>query len=193
MGTRTGGIFILAGFVPLTYLYSIPSSLPLTLIVTSSRLHGVVWYSQSISMPAFIRIVLYLSSVTNKKYLEVVKASFVFYSLWNLDMFRSVIPNICLNVTTLQALALDYLIALYPFVLILSSYFLIVLCDRRISFVVTVLTPFIKVLAIFRKSWDIRTSVLDSFATFFLLSYNKVLSVTIDILRPTQNLSAWVN
>jgi hypothetical protein len=46
--------------------------------------------------------------------------------------------------------------------------------------------PFNKVLATFRKSWDIRTSVLDSFATFFLLSYIKILNVTTDVLIPTQ-------
>ena len=38
----------------------------------------------------------------------------------------------------------------------------------------------------FRRSWDIRTSVVNSFATFFYLSYIKVLSVTTDLLVPTQ-------
>ena len=38
----------------------------------------------------------------------------------------------------------------------------------------------------FRRSWDIRTSVIDSFSTFFLLSYIKVWSVTTDLLAPTQ-------
>ena len=116
------------------------------------------------------------------EYLNVIKTMSVFYSLWNLDLFRSILPNICLNVTTLQALALEYLIALYPFILILFTYLLIVLYDRRIAFIVAVW----KVLTVFRKSWDIRTSVLDSFATFFLLSYNKVLSVTADVLIPTK-------
>ena len=106
--------------------------------------------------------------------------------MWNLDLFRSILPDICLNVTTLQALALEYLIALYPFVLILISYFLIILYDKQASVIVTIWKPFNKVLTKFRKSWDIRTSVLDSFATFFLLSYIKVLSVTADILIPTQ-------
>ena len=35
-------------------------------------------------------------------------------------------------------------------------------------------------------SYDIRTSVIDSFATFFLLAYNKVLNVTTDLLMPTR-------
>ena len=91
-----------------------------------------------------------------------------FYSFWNLEMFRSVIPDICLNVTTLQALALEYLVSLYPFVLILFSYFFIELYDRKVTFIVTVWKPFHKVLTIFRRFWDVRTSVVDSFATFLL-------------------------
>ena len=176
--------FILAGFVPLTVFYLF--ILAFNINVTSSRLYGVVWYSQVMSMPAFMRIVLFAYKVKDTEYLKAAKAGLVFYSLWNLEMFRSVIPNICLNVTTLQALSLEYLIALYPFVLILFSYFLIVLHDRRVAFIVTIWKPFKKVLTIFHKSWDIHTSVLDSFATFFLLSYIKILSVTFDILTPTK-------
>jgi hypothetical protein len=153
--------------------------------MTSSRLYGVVWYSQFMSSPAFIRIIL-LNFSKDMKHLAVAKVGFAFYSVWNLDIFRSILPNICLNVTTLQALTLEYLIAFYPFVLILISYVLIVLYDKRVPVIVTIWKPFNKVLTTFRKSWDIRTSVLDSFATFFLLSYNKILSVTADILIPTQ-------
>ena len=91
-------------------------------------------------------------------------------------MLRSVIPDICLNVTTIQALALDYLPALYPFLLILISYFLIELYDRKIACIVKIWKPFHIVLTFFRKSCDIRTSVIDSFATFFLLSNIKILS-----------------
>ena len=80
---------------------------------------------------------------------------------------------------------MDYLIALYPFVLILLSYLFIELHDRWISVVVIIWKPFHKVLSTFRKSWNIRTSVIDSFATFFLLSCVKVLSVTADLLIPT--------
>ena len=37
----------------------------------------------------------------------------------------------------------------------------------------------------FRKSWDVRTSIIDSFTTIFLLSSVKVLNVTTDLLVPT--------
>ena len=87
--------------------------------------------------------------------------------------------------TTLQAIALDYFLALYPFVLILLSYLLIELHDRQYTAIVLIWKPFSKVLSVFRKSWDIRTSIIDSFATFFLLSYVKVLTVSADLLTPT--------
>ena len=110
----------------------------------------------------------------------------ILYSFWNLELFRTVLPDICLNVTTLQALALEYLIALYPFSLILFSYYAIVLYDRKVTFIVIVWKPFHKVLTMFRRSWDVRTSVIDSFATFFWLSYIKILNVTTDLLIPTK-------
>ena len=176
--------FILAGFAPLTAFYFL--ILTFNINVTSSHLRGVIWYSQTASMSSSIRIVLLALTIEKVQYFSFAKALLAIHTLWNLDLFRSIIPNICLNVTTLQALALEYLIALYPFVLILFSYFLIVLHDRRVKFIVTVWKPFKKVLAIFRKSWDICTSVLDSFATFFLLSYVKILSVTVDLLTPTE-------
>ena len=176
--------FILVGFVPLTVFYLF--IVVFNINVTSSCLHGVVWYSQFMSSPALVRVVLLVFSKEDTKYLAFAKLGYAFYSMWNLDIFRSILPNICLNVTTLQALALEYLLAFYPFLLILVSYLLIVLYDRRVPVILTLWKPFNKVLAIFRKSWDIRTSVLDSFATFFLLSYMKILNVTADILIPTQ-------
>ena len=57
--------------------------------------------------------------------------------------------------------------------------------DRKVAWVVTVWKPIHNVLSKFRKSWDIRTSIIDSFTTFFLLSYVKVLNMTTDLLVPT--------
>ena len=112
--------FVLSGFVPLTFFYFIV--LLFNVNVTSSRLHGAVWFSQALSMPIFIRAVL-LALINEKVNLIAVKTFLVFYSIWNLDLFRSVIPDICLNVITLQALALDYLVAFYPSLLLFTYTF----------------------------------------------------------------------
>ena len=77
--------FILAGFVPLTVFYLF--ILAFNINVTSSRLHGVVLYSQVISMPAFMRIVLFAFRVQDIKYLKAAKVGLVFYSLGILICF----------------------------------------------------------------------------------------------------------
>ena len=132
-------------------------------------------------MPALARILL-LTFVTRPDFLMVVKIAFPLYSFWNLDFLRTVIPDICMNVSTLEALAMDYAVAVYPLFLITLTYVLIELYDRDVGCLVYIWRPFHKVFGIFRRNWDIRTSVIDSFATFFLLSYVKVLSVSGDLL-----------
>ena len=93
-------------------------------------------------------------SLRHQHYLVGVKVMLTFYGLWNLDLLRSVIPDICLNITTLQALALDYLVAFYPFMMILLSYFLMKLYNRKIGFIVTIWNPFRALLTTFRKSHE---------------------------------------
>ena len=102
-------------------------------------------------------------------------------SLW----FRSVLSDICLNVTTIQALVLDYLVALYPFLLILISYFIIELHDRKFVCIVTVWKPLQKLLTIFHV---LRCSHISHrlICYILLLVHVKVLSVTMDLLTATQ-------
>ena len=71
-------------------------------------------------MPALVRIIL-LTFVTQPDLLKLVKGILPFYSFWNLDCFRSLIPDICMNVSTLDTLAMDYAIAVYPLLLITLS------------------------------------------------------------------------
>ena len=176
--------FVLIGFLPLTFFFFFVVLFNIN--VTSSRLNGVVWFSQALSVSFVLRLAFSGLAPGNPVIFKTVKVFLIFYTFWNLDFFRSVLPDICLNITTIQSLALEYLIAIYPFVLILLSYFIIKLHDRKCKFIVTVWKPFHKVLNIFKKTWDIRTSIIDSFATFLLLSYVKILNTSTDLLVPTQ-------
>ena len=137
-------------------------------------------FSQVVSIPSFARLLL-LTFVTQPNLLIALKLASLLYSFWNLDFFRTMIPDICMNVSTLEALALDYAIAIYPIFLIILSYILIALHDRNIRCLIYIWRPFNKVFSIFMRNWDIHTSVIDSFTTFFLLSYVKVLSVSSDL------------
>ena len=176
--------FFLVAFVPLTFFYFF--IVLFNINVTSSQLHGVLFFCQTISMPAFVRLVFLAFRKSDQRLLVGIKVYLFFCSFGNLDLLHSVTPDICLNITTLQSLALDYLLAFYPFVLILLSYIFIHLYDRKTACIATLSKPFHKFFTFFRKFYDIRTSVIDSFSTFYLLSYVKILSVSADLLIPTQ-------
>ena len=174
--------FILAGFVPLTFFYLFVMMFNIN--ITSSHLRGVVLFSQVLSISSLTRIIM-LTIENQPKALQAMKVLYLFYSFWNLDFFRSIIPGICLHVSTLEALALDYVVAVYPIILITISYVLIELYDHNIRCIVYLWKPFYWMLSFFRRNWNIRTSVIDSSATFFLLLYIKILSVSSDLLMFT--------
>ena len=106
--------------------------------------------------------------------------------LWNLDIFRSLYIPICLhpNMSMLQALALEYVTAVYPLLLIFITYFLVNLHDC-FRVIVRLWAPFYRCFARLRTEWDIRSSLIGAFGTFILLSYVKILNISFDILTPT--------
>ena len=78
----------------------------LNINVASSGLHGVVWFSQTFSVPVLMRLAM--AQVDFSKHaLMAVKIFVPFYSFWNLELFRSIVPDTCLNVNPIQALALE--------------------------------------------------------------------------------------
>ena len=172
-------IYIFVAFIPLTVFYFFVLFFKIN--ATSSYLHGYLIYSQSISIPALVRNLL-VSVDTMPVTLAVVKVLVSFYGILNLDFFRAVTPDICLNISTLQNLALDYIIAVYPLFLIIISYIMIELHDRNFRIVVFIWRPFRFIFTLFRRNWDSRTSVIDAYATFFLLSSTKFLSISCDLL-----------
>ena len=107
------------------------------------------------------------------------------YGIWNLDYFRTVYPNICLRLTTLQALTLDYIVAFYPLVLIMITFIAIKLHSREYRMVVWMWKPTKRCLLKVINTDGIKTSMIDVFATFLMLSCHKILSVNFDLLAFT--------
>ena len=171
--------FVLSAFLPLAIFYFIVVLFKLN--VTSSHLHGFIYYSQAISMPALVR-----SLRLHSNYLTIWKYVGSLYGIWNLDFFRSFDLGICLGTDTLQTLSLDIAVAIYPLLLMMLSYVLIDLYDRNFRFLVILWKPFLRVFSLFHRNWGIRTSVIDAFATFFFLSNVKFLSVSFDLLAPVK-------
>ena len=107
------------------------------------------------------------------------------YGIWSLDFFRIVIPPICLPLNTMHTIALDYLVAVYPLFLLVCVYVLLTAHDRGCRLVVWLWRPFLWCTTRLRQSWNIRHSIIDTFATFLLLSYIKLLDTSCNLLLYT--------
>ena len=176
--------YLLIAFVPLSLFYYF--ILFFKVNATSSHLHGFIIFSQAISTPASGRVMLIAIKHTNNNYIILtMKIVSAFYGFWNLDFFRMFIPGICLDLSMPSILALDYAVAAYPILLTILSYILIKLHDQNFKLVVCIWRPFRCLFTHFRRNWDIRTSIIDAYATFCLLSFCKIVSTSFDLLIPT--------
>ena len=154
---------------------------------TSPYLHGFVFFCQIFSSPTASRIIVndygYLSAdnkATVNVYLGII-------GIWNLDFFSAAYEPFCLhpNVSVVQALALNYLIALYPLGLLLVAFLLVKLYGKNVRLVVALWKPFRALLRPCLKNLNINSSLIESFATLYFLSAMKIQSVSIDLLAPT--------
>ncbi len=175
-------IFIAVAFIPLTLFYIIVILFKFN--VNSPSLNAFVFFGQIIANPANIRILssgwMFGSLVT-----FLTKLLATLYGIWNLDYFRTFYPDICLRLTTLQALSLDYIIAFYPLVLIMITYIAIKLHSMECKVVIWMWKPIKWCLLRVVNTDDIKASMIDVFATFLMLSYHKILSVNFDLLAFT--------
>ena len=174
--------YILAAFLPLTVFFILVLSCRLS--ATSPKLSAFVFVSQSITLAANVRIILaQLDPYPTAQTLAKVILSL--FGIWNLDFFRTLIPHICVNIDTLEALALDYAIAIYPLILLVLTYVLFEVNACNFKAVRFMSIPFQWCAKRFRSQLDVRASIVEAFATFLLLSYVKLLSVSFDLLVPT--------
>ena len=175
--------FVLSAFIPLTVFYFIVVFFKIN--ITSSHLHGFIYYSQGISTPAMARLTI-IGLRHYPKYLTATKYVGSLYGIWNLDFFRPFDLGICLGTNTLQTLSLDIAVGIYPLLLMVLLYVLIDLYDRNFRILVILWKPFQIIFGLFCRNWEIRTSVIDAYATFYLLSNVKFLSVSLDLLAPVK-------
>ena len=72
-----------------------------------------------------------------------------FCGFWNLDFFRYVIPSFCVSdqLTPIQEIALDYVVAFYPLLLIFTTYICVGLYARDCRFITWLWRPFSRCLA----------------------------------------------
>ena len=178
-------MYIVVAYVPLTLFLLLV--LCCRISATSAKLNAFVTVAQILTTPANLRVILNFTGIKHA-YLPVIQVLATVYGIWNLDFFRTVIPPICINLSTLQALSLDYAIAFYPFLLLILAYSVIELHGRAFWPIVQLWRPFERCC---RNRWDIKSSIINAFATFLLLAYVRLLSVSFDLLTPTHVYDAY--
>jgi len=94
---------------------------------------------------------------------------------------------VCLEMSTMHVLALDYLVAFYPLILIVFTYILIELHAQNFWPLVWVWKPVQYCFARcgIKRQWNFKSSIIEAFASFLLLSFGKMLSISFDLLVPT--------
>ena len=176
--------YIVVAFMPLTLFYIMIVAFRIN--VFSGSINATILVCQLLTVSAISRYYKQTLSDLPTATVWLMQMLMSAYSVWNLDFFRTVYTPFCLNpkMTTLQVLAMDYIIALYPLLLIMLTYLCVKLHDRY-RIVIWLWSPFQKCLSYFHKEWNVRRSLVDVFATFFLLSYVKILDISFNILSPT--------
>ena len=112
--------------------------------------------------------------------------------IWNLDFFRYLLPPFCVSdqISPLHVITLEYVVAFYPLLLTIIVYICIQLHARDCRVIFCLCQVFCKCFSSYRRrwgrQWDPSASLIHTFALFLLLSYSKILIVSLRLLSYTQ-------
>ena len=178
--------YVAMAYGPLTIFYIIVIMFRIS--ISSGEFNCYILTSQLVTAPAVARFLTkaVLNSSSNTPTTRILTKLFAsFYGMFNLDFFRSLYPLFCIHpdMTMIQTLALDYVVVIYPLLLVVGTYIFVSL-HGRFSTVVRLWRPFYKCFVKIRKEWDLRVSLVEAFVTFILLSYVKILNTSLDLLTP---------
>ena len=155
---------------------------------TSSPLNIILTYSQLIvnavmhDSALYTRLIRFIGTRGTLVILTILGFS-------NLDFFRLIIPPFCISpsIKSINILLFEYITVIYPIFLTLFVFLCLHLHDQDYKFVVYISTPVRKLFHLIYKDWNPKQSLFSTFATFFLLSYSKVLFVSINLLFAVQS------
>ena len=152
----------------------------LNIKATSPPFTGFVLMCQTYCIIDRIYVPMTMKMVTHSRLKILLHLVRMLCGIWNLDFFRHLIPPFCVSqhLNNLQALTLEYFYVVYPLFLISATFVCIELHARNFKLIVIVWKPFHKLFALFRRTWDPRASIINSFSTFLLLSVSKIILVS---------------
>jgi len=178
--------YIAVQFLPVTILFVIVVVFQVSAVTPS--MNAFVFICQLTTLPEFIEFVTSMSKLISPAAAQFQSIIFSIYGVWNLDLFRPLIPNLCFDsdVTTLYAFTLEFTSAAFLLLLTVVTYMCIVLHSRNCRVIVVLWMPFHKCFTRFKRTWNLQSTMIDAFATFLLLCYNKLALICIRLLIHVQ-------
>jgi predicted outer membrane repeat protein len=176
---------IAASTVPTTLLFILCTIFHIS--ITSAPINGYIFFSHVITMRLDVLTVRYLWEHMNDTH-SLSRLLHVPYQLWTFDFPQILLRDVCLGkkFKVVDALALQYLSVLYPLLLVFIAIILIELHANNCKPLVWLWKPLCYLCIRFRHSWHIRTTVIDTFASFLLLSYSNLIGVSMSLLTPSK-------
>lgn len=173
-------LFVLSTFAPLTLFYIF--ALIFNFNANHPDIHAYILATQLLYSPPIVRF--YFSQYNLVRWSKILM---IIYGLWNLDFLSITNTKFCLHLSTLNALAVHYIMPCYALFLIIVTWIAIQLHSHGCKVVIKMyglLQMCINCTKL--KKWQHKSSIVDVFATFLLLSYNRMLSTHFDMLVYTE-------
>ena len=170
-------LFLLLEIFPLTVLYLV--ILLFQINITSGSITCFIFYCQLVVI-AFDRVFAGDDPGINDIILAASKHTEWFftimmtiYDVWNLRFFRNVLPSFCISsgLKPVHISLLNYISVFYPLCLIFLTWVYVELYDRKFRLLVWLWKPFQRCF----KGKEHRIDFVNAFASFFLLSFTKVM------------------
>ena len=175
--------YLTAAFLPLTLFYILVTLFSISF--TSPTLSAVVTVFQIGVNP--LQLQVFVGLVKSKVVLspKLLKVALSFASFWNLDFFR-MYYSFCLHprASAMDIMALEYAMAVFPVFLIGITFALVKLHDHRFKPLVLTWRLIGLILKPLRRQWNVRTSLVDVFASFIYLSSTRLLWTSMGLLVP---------
>ena len=179
--------FLAVSLIPPTVLCIVVAVLHLN--VLHPPWSAFVLVAQVLSLPVVMQNVLNYVRVHPQDMVNRIGVIYVatLYGPWNLDLFRALYKPTCISpsITTIQSYSIEGAIGLYPLVLLVVLYSFVTLRDRGCRVIVKIWKLFHFLLSRFQNKLNLKTSLINTFATFLLFSYMKIGFVAFYILAPT--------
>ena len=135
-----------------------------------------------------IKLIRFLSQGMYKNG-PLLKSLFLFCGIWSLNFIRFIVPPFCVS-RKLQLIHVEffgYISVVYVLFLIFLTWVCIELHGRNFKLFVVLWRPFHRCFIKLQRGWDKTSSMVDIFASFFLLSHSTLVYQTVTFFCSSDN------